>query len=81
MALANLRERLNGLNLSPAFGVVIKVEQGFLSANGLSPRIGDIVKIVFILLVIAGGVVFLGISVTDNNISGAVKKVTGGKKK
>ena len=46
MALANLRERLNGLNLSPAFGVVIKVEQGFLSANGLSPRIGDIVKIV-----------------------------------
>lgn len=42
---------------------------------------GDIVKIVFIILVIAGGVVFLGISVTDNNISGTVKKVTGGKKK
>ncbi|WP_299548588.1 flagellar protein export ATPase FliI [uncultured Helicobacter sp.] len=45
MALGNLRERLNGLNLSPAFGLIIKVEQGFLLANGLTPRIGDIVKI------------------------------------
>lgn len=45
MSLTNLRERLNGLNLSPVFGLVTKVEQGFLSANGLSPRIGDIVKI------------------------------------
>lgn len=45
MSLTNLRERLNGLNLSPVFGLVTKVEQGFLSANGLSPRIGDIVRI------------------------------------
>lgn len=45
MSLTNLRERLNGLNLSPVFGLVTKVKQGFLSANGLSPRIGDIVRI------------------------------------
>ena len=45
MSLTNLRERLNGLNLSPVFGLVTKVEQGFLSAYGLSPRIGDIVRI------------------------------------
>ncbi len=45
MSLTNLRELLNGLNLSPVFGLVTKVEQGFLSANGLSPRIGDIVRI------------------------------------
>ena len=45
MSLTNLRERLNGLKLSPVFGLVTKVEQGFLSANGLSPRIGDIVRI------------------------------------
>lgn len=45
MSLTTLRERLNGLNLSPVFGLVTKVEQGFLSANGLSPRIGDIVRI------------------------------------
>ena len=45
MSLTNLRERLNGLNLYPVFGLVTKVEQGFLSANGLSPRIGDIVRI------------------------------------
>lgn len=45
MSLTNLRERLNGLNLSPVFGLITKVEQGFLSANGLSPRIGDIVRI------------------------------------
>ena len=45
MSLTNLRERLTGLNLSPVFGLVTKVEQGFLSANGLSPRIGDIVRI------------------------------------
>lgn len=45
MSLTNLRERLNDLNLSPVFGLVTKVEQGFLSANGLSPRIGDIVRI------------------------------------
>ncbi|MCH5322704.1 MAG: flagellar protein export ATPase FliI [Helicobacter sp.] len=46
MSLQNIRQRLNSLNLSPSFGIIIKVEQGFLSANGLSPRIGDIVKIV-----------------------------------
>lgn len=46
MSLQSLRERLNGLNLSPAFGLIIKVEQGFLSADGLIPRIGDIVRIV-----------------------------------
>ncbi len=46
MSLQSLRERLNGLNLSPAFGLIIKVEQGFLSANGLIPHIGDIVRIV-----------------------------------
>ncbi len=45
MSLGNLKERLNGLNLSPTFGMVTKVEQGFLSANGLSPSVGDIVKI------------------------------------
>ncbi|WDL75355.1 flagellar protein export ATPase FliI [Helicobacter winghamensis] len=45
MALRNLRERLNGLNLSPIFGLIVKVEQGFLLANGLTPRIGDIVRI------------------------------------
>ena len=45
MFFTNLRERLNGLNLSPVFGLVTKVQQGFLSANGLSPRIGDIVRI------------------------------------
>ena len=44
MSLTNLRERLNGLNLSPVFGLVTKVEQGFLSATGLSPRVGDIVR-------------------------------------
>ncbi|TLE15843.1 flagellar protein export ATPase FliI [Helicobacter apodemus] len=46
MALENIKEKLNRLNLSPTFGVIIKVEQGFLLANGLSPSIGDIVKIV-----------------------------------
>lgn len=46
MALENLRKHLNGLNLSPMFGLVTKVEQGFLFANGLSPHLGDIVKIV-----------------------------------
>ncbi|CAM3538521.1 MULTISPECIES: flagellar protein export ATPase FliI [Helicobacter] len=46
MSLQNLKERLNGLNLSPAFGLIIKVEQGFLSADGLIPHIGDIVRIV-----------------------------------
>ncbi|MDE5602663.1 MAG: flagellar protein export ATPase FliI [Helicobacter sp.] len=46
MALENIKGKLNRLNLSPSFGVIIKVEQGFLLANGLSPRIGDIVKIV-----------------------------------
>lgn len=45
MSLLSLKERLNNLNLSPTFGSIIKVEQGFLLANGLSPRIGDIVKI------------------------------------
>lgn len=46
MSLQNLKERLNGLNLSPAFGLIVKVEQGFLSADGLIPHIGDIVRIV-----------------------------------
>lgn len=46
MSLQNLKERLNGLNLSPAFGLIIKVEQGFLSASGLVPHIGDIVRII-----------------------------------
>lgn len=46
MSLANLRERLNSLNLSPTFGLITKVEQGFLSANGLSPSLGDIVRVV-----------------------------------
>lgn len=46
MSLKGLKERLNGLNLSPAFGLIIKVEQGFLSADGLIPHIGDIVRIV-----------------------------------
>ena len=45
MSLQNIRDKLTSLNLSPAFGLVEKVEQGFLVATGLSPRIGDIVKI------------------------------------
>ena len=46
MEIENIKEKLNRLNLSPSFGVIIKVEQGFLLAYGLSPSIGDIVKIV-----------------------------------
>ena len=46
MSLANLRERLNSLNLSPTFALITKLEQGFLSANGLSPSLGDIVRVV-----------------------------------
>lgn len=45
MVLANLRERLGGVNLSPVFGLIIKVEQGFLLANGLTPCVGDIIRV------------------------------------
>ena len=45
MSLQSIRDKLTSLNLSPTFGVITKVEQGFLVATGLSPRIGDIVKI------------------------------------
>lgn len=43
---------------------------------------GDIVKVVFCILVIVGGVIFIGLSVTSNNVGeNLVKKVSGGKKK
>ncbi|MDD6055978.1 MAG: flagellar protein export ATPase FliI [Helicobacter sp.] len=46
MPLQKLKNKLGNLNLSPTFGLVIKVEQGFLVASGLVVRIGDIVKII-----------------------------------
>ncbi|PZT47351.1 EscN/YscN/HrcN family type III secretion system ATPase [Helicobacter valdiviensis] len=46
MSLQNLKTKLQHLNLSPTFGLIVRVDQGFLVANGLSPSIGDIVKIV-----------------------------------
>ncbi|CAM2961822.1 flagellar protein export ATPase FliI [Helicobacter burdigaliensis] len=46
MSLQNLKAKLQHLNLSPTFGLIMRVDQGFLVANGLSPSIGDIVKIV-----------------------------------
>lgn len=42
---------------------------------------GDIVKVVFCILIIAAGVLFLGVAVTKGEPDALIKKVKGGKKK
>lgn len=46
MSLSKIRASLNRLDLSPSFGLVCRVEQGFIGVSGLACRIGDIVKII-----------------------------------
>ena len=40
------RKKLDNINLSPSFGVIIKVTSSNIVVSGLNPSIGDVVKIV-----------------------------------
>lgn len=46
MPLLRLRKRVLGQNLSPSFGTVIKINASTIVVTGISPSIGDIVRIV-----------------------------------
>lgn len=46
MALSQIKQKLqNNINLSPSYGLLIKVMQNMMVASGIKPSVGDIVKI------------------------------------
>ena len=46
MPLKRLKKAITCKNLSPSFGMIIKINSSTIVANGINPSIGDIVKIV-----------------------------------
>jgi flagellum-specific ATP synthase len=46
MSFKSIQEKLNKVNLSSSFGVITKVTSSLIEANGITPAIGDVVKII-----------------------------------